>query len=99
MKLGNIIIVDDLGKMGMSSEEKKKRIEKHEEKHYTKRDLHAKVQKRNEYNKNVRKKFKRFNEKRVSLGQKEWKFTEWSKVFKIYKMPRYYRMGNRTKRK
>lgn len=97
MKLGNTIIVDDLGKMGMSSEEKKKRIEKYEEKYYAKRDLHAKVQKRNEYNKNVRKKFKRFNEKRVSLGQKEWKFTEWSKVFKIYKMPRYYRQGRWSK--
>lgn len=97
MKRGNTIIIDDLGKMGMSSEEKKRRIEKYEEKHYAKRDLQAKISKRREFNKNVKKKFKRFNEKRISLGQKEWKFVEWSKVFKIYKMPRYYRQGRWSK--
>jgi hypothetical protein len=99
MRLGDTIIIDDLGTMGISSEEKKKRLAEYQKDHYEQREIHAKINRRREFNKNVKKKFKRFNEKRVSLGQKEWKFVEWSRVFKIYKMPRYYRQGNRTKRK
>jgi hypothetical protein len=97
MRMGNTIIVDGLGKIGMSPEEKKKRIKKYEIDYYAKMDLLTKIYRRREFNKNVKKKFKRFNEKRVSLGQKEWTFKEWSKVFKIYKMPRYYRKGGWAK--
>jgi hypothetical protein len=97
MRMGNTIIVDDLGKLGMSSKEKKKRIEKYEIDYYAKMDMQAKISKRREFNKNVKVKFKRFNLKRVSLGQKEWTFKEWSRVFKIYKMPRYYRKGRWAK--
>ena len=93
MRLGDTIIIDDLGKMGISSEEKKRRLEEYQKDYYEQREIHAKICKRREFNKNVKKKFKRFNEKRVSLGQKEWTFKDWSKVFKIYKMPRYYRQG------
>jgi len=93
MRIGNKIIIEGFGILGLSPKERKKRIEKHRTDHYKKMEISAKISKRREFNKDVKHKFKRFNRRRVELGQKEWTFTEWSKMTGIQKMPRNYRKG------
>lgn len=99
IKLGNTIILDDLGTLGMTPKERKKRIEKYEKHHYDMYELKMRINRRRERNKVIKTRFRNFNKKRVALGQKEWKFVEWSRVFKVYLVPRKYRNGWDKKKK